>query len=57
MLLPRDDGVLLWVCGCSAPKEADAEKTFSPEKNNKERKKSEKYENGREQKAGEERNL
>lgn len=53
MLLPRDDGVLLWLCGCSAPKKAAAEKTFSPEKNNR-RKKSERYENGRQQKAGEE---
>lgn len=34
MWLPRNDNVLLWVCGCIAAKGTYAEKTFSPEKNN-----------------------
>lgn len=32
MWLPRNDNVLLWVCGCTAAKGTYAEKTFSPEK-------------------------
>lgn len=30
--------MLLWMCGCRAPKRTNAEKTFSPEKNDTEEK-------------------
>lgn len=51
MWLPRNDNMLLWVCGWRQ-KGADAEKTFSPEKNNRNQKKKKnpvRYVNSREQ--------
>ena len=49
MWLPRNDNVLLWVSGCIVAKGTYAEKTFSPEKNNRNGK-TERYVNGRERK-------
>lgn len=50
MWLPRNDNVLLWMCGCIAAKGTYAEKTFSPEKNNRNEKLKGMWASGREEK-------